>query len=103
VGLSLVEEEVDYVALVTQMYLKYNPEKLEDPEFVANTLQRYKGHEKGLILAMQKKYRTFKNVSLHISRSHLAKGGKRILCEGLEEARGGLAKEGKQILCEGLR
>jgi WD40 repeat protein len=50
------EEAVDYTAVVTEIYHMHNPEKLEDPEFVATTLKRYKGKEEALVRALRGKY-----------------------------------------------
>jgi hypothetical protein len=47
---------VDYASMLTQIYQKHNPEKLEDPEFVKNTLARYVGREKELVAALKKRY-----------------------------------------------
>jgi hypothetical protein len=47
----------DYVALVTEIYRKNNPEKLQDPNFIKNTLARYVGREEALLRALEQKYR----------------------------------------------
>jgi hypothetical protein len=46
----------DYAAIVTQIFQKHNPEKLENPDFIKNTLARYAGKEKDFIAALKKKY-----------------------------------------------
>jgi hypothetical protein len=47
--------EQDYVAVVTAIYQKYKPEKLDDKEFVAKTLNKYKGREESLLEALKRK------------------------------------------------
>jgi hypothetical protein len=46
----------EITAEVTEIYRKHNPAKLEDPEFVAKTLVRYKGRENVLIMKLKKLY-----------------------------------------------
>jgi cytidylate kinase len=48
--------EPDYAALMTEIYQKYNPEKLQNPGFVASTLARYAGKEEALIEHLRSKY-----------------------------------------------
>jgi tetratricopeptide (TPR) repeat protein len=51
------EAAIDYVILLTRIYLKANPEKLRDSAFVQNTLLKYKGREDALVEALEKKYK----------------------------------------------
>jgi hypothetical protein len=55
---SKAKAEVDYVALVTAIYRKHNPEKLKDPKFIPTLfgLAEYKGKEDTLLAELRKKY-----------------------------------------------
>jgi hypothetical protein len=53
---SAVPKETDYALMLTRIYKKANPSKLEDPTFVQSTLARYKGREAELISKLEKKY-----------------------------------------------
>jgi hypothetical protein len=48
--------EVDYKSLLTKIYMKANPKKLEDPTFIQSTLVRYKGREAELLAKLEAKY-----------------------------------------------
>jgi hypothetical protein len=49
-------EGVDYVAVVTRIYEKHNPEKLHDPGFVKRTLSRYVDRETELLQRLKQVY-----------------------------------------------
>jgi hypothetical protein len=49
-------KENRYTATVTEIYMKHNPEKLKDPDFISNTLEKYAGKEELLLTALKKKY-----------------------------------------------
>jgi hypothetical protein len=42
--------------MLTAIYLKYNPDKLEDHSFIQNTLKQYAGRERELLAALKQKY-----------------------------------------------
>jgi hypothetical protein len=46
----------DYEAQVTDIYEKYNPEKLKTPDFVKSTLVKYAGKEEELLSKLKAKY-----------------------------------------------
>ena len=46
----------DTAVIVEAVYQEYNPQKLADPNFLGNTLQRYEGREAELIQKLMRKY-----------------------------------------------
>jgi hypothetical protein len=64
------DDEGDYAAQVTAIYRKHNPEKLADPDFVANTLKRYEGKEEQLLAALRKKYTEEKEHIAELEAAH---------------------------------
>jgi ankyrin repeat protein len=48
------EESEEYRAQVTEIYREHNPEKLENPVFVANALRKYAGREEELMAALRR-------------------------------------------------
>jgi hypothetical protein len=86
-GRILVEKEkVDYTALVTDIYLRYRPEKLEDPQFVGNTLRKYAGGEQELVVHLRKKYAG--------AAAPKAPAGQKKANGGMLKAHGGMLKGG---------
>jgi hypothetical protein len=52
-----IKEAIDYHAVLTKIYQKHNPEKLDDPNFVGNLLMKYADRETLLLATLKQKYK----------------------------------------------
>jgi hypothetical protein len=50
--LQSIHQKADYATALTEQYQNHDPVKLNDPDFIANTLKRFKGREQELLRAL---------------------------------------------------